>query len=105
MAFEIYEIYHDNNGKLAIVSISRNYLALNKVAREKLNCDLLELAFDRESNIIRIRPSVDGKIVRKTKIYAKYFFKHFGIDNRGKYKAKYDQNENTLYVDLSFKLK
>lgn len=106
MAFEVYEFYHDNNGKSAIVSISSNYLVLNKAAREKLNFDLLELAYDRESNEIRIRPSVDGEIVKKTKIYAKYFFKHFGIDKRGKFKAKYDQNDNnTLYVDLNFQLK
>lgn len=101
MAFEKYDYYQDKKIKAPTVTISNNYLVLNKVAREKLKCNCLELAFERESNKIRIRPSEDGEIISKTKIYAKGFFKQFGIYQKGKFRATYNQSENALYIDLN----
>lgn len=101
MAFEVYKPRGERAEKLAIVSLSKNSLVLNKVAREKLNTDKIELAYDRDTNKIRIRASEDGQTMKKTKVFAKGFFNHFDLNKKGKFAAEYDQDENALYVDLA----
>lgn len=101
MAFEIYKPRSEKTGKLAMVSLSKNSIVLNKIAREKVNADKFELAFDRDSNTIRIMPSKEGQIMKKTKIFAKGFYKHFGINKTGKFAVKYIPEENIMYVDLN----
>lgn len=100
MAFEIYKPRGEKTGKLPLVSISKNSIVLNKTSREKLKADNVELAFDRETNTIRIRASKDGQIVKKTKVFARGFFNHFGIDKKGRFTAQYEEDENALYVNL-----
>lgn len=101
MAFEVYKPRGEKVGKLPLVSLSKNSIVLNKTAREKLKAENVELAFDRETNTIRIRASKDGQIVKKTKVFARGFFNHFGLDKKGRFTASYEENENALYVDLS----
>ncbi|MCL6560095.1 MAG: hypothetical protein K6U74_15155, partial [Firmicutes bacterium] len=76
-------------------------IVLNKQAREKINAEKVELAFDRDTNTIRIRATENGgQFIKKTKVFGKGFFNYFDINKRGKFVAKYDENENSLYVDL-----
>lgn len=100
MAFEVYKPRGEKAEKLPLVSLSKNSIVLNKTAREKLQAENVELAFDRETNTIRIRSSKDGQIIKKTKVFARGFFNHFGIDKKGKFTARYSEDENALYVNL-----
>lgn len=101
MAFEVYKPRAEKAGKLPVVSLSKNSIVLNKVSREKLDTEKIELAYDLDSNVIRIKSSEDGQVMKKTKVFAKGFFNHFNISKPGKYTAEYNQEENALYVDLN----
>jgi hypothetical protein len=105
MAFEVYypRRRSKKEGKAPIVSLSKNSIVLSKMAREKLNSpEYIELAFDKDSDTIRIGPSNmdEGNALKKTKVIAKGFFDHFDLDLKGKYNANYDSEENALFVGL-----
>ena len=100
MAFEVYKPRGERVPKLPLVTLSKNSIVLNKYAREKLNVDKVELAFDRETNTIGIRGTEDGQNIKKTKVFGRGFFNHFNISAKGKFYAKYDEKENSLYVNL-----
>lgn len=105
MPFETYTPRGGKKEKLKspIVSFSKNSIVLNNVAREKLNTDKVNLAYDREERVIRIGASSgnDGGLqIKKTKIFGKGFYSYFNINPKGKYEAEYDEKENCLYVRL-----
>lgn len=101
MSFEIYKPRGEKIKKEIIVSLSKNSIVLNKHAREKLQAQKIELAYDKDTNTLRITASDDGQTLKKTKTFARGFFNHFGIDKKGKFTGRYDENENALYVDIS----
>lgn len=100
MAFEIYKPRGERIQKEIIVSLSKNSIVLNKQAREKLQAEKIELAYDKDTNTIRIKVAEEGQVVKKTKVFARGFFNNFGIDKKGKFAARYDEIENALYVEL-----
>lgn len=101
MAFEIYKPRGERAEKLPLVSLSKNSLVMNNKARERINKpDIVELAFDKGNNTIRIRPAKEGLNVKKTKVFAKGFFNYFDIDRKGRFAAVYEENENSLYVNI-----
>lgn len=100
MAFEIYKPRKGKKEKHAIVSLSRNSLVLNKYARDQLNSNNIDLAYDPETNKIKISPSKDGLVMNKTKVYAAGFFTHFNIEEKGKFKAEFNKDTLSLFVDL-----
>jgi len=101
MPFEVYKPRGERAEKLPLVSLSKNSLVMNNKAREKLSKpEAVELAFSKSTNTIRIRPSKDGLNVKKTKVFAKGFFNHFGISKKGRYAAQYDEAENALFVSI-----
>jgi hypothetical protein len=105
MPFEIYRprAREKKNPKPIIVRLSKTAIVLNKVAREQLNTpEYVELAFDKDTSSIRIRPATidGGNAMRKTKVLAPGFFKQFEISVTGAYFAEYNQEENALYVQL-----
>lgn len=101
MAFEVYKPRGERVEKFSLVTLSKNSIVLNKHAREKLQAEKVELAYDRESGMLRIKASDDGQMIKKTKVFARGFFNHFGINKPGKYTAKYNADENALYADLN----
>ena len=102
MAFEVYKPRGERSEKSPLVSLSKNSLVMNNIAREKLNEPaVVELSYDKEKNTIRIKPSRDGLNVKKTKVFAKGFFNYFGISNKGRFSAVYNEVENALYVDIN----
>lgn len=103
--FEVYKPRGVRVQKLPLVTISKNSIVLNKYAREKLNVERVELAFDTESNKIRIMASANGQNIKKTKVFGRGFFNHFGITEKGKFYADYDEETNALYVDMANKVK
>ena len=77
---------------------SKNNLVINKWAREFFRAANLELAFDRETNTIRIGPG--GTIpLKNCKIYARGFFKDFGIKSIGFFPV--ELKDGHLYAKLS----
>lgn len=101
MAFEVYKPRGERAEKAPLVSLSKTSMVLNNVAREKLAANRVELAFDPDSNSIRVRAVEEGGIeVRKTKLFAKGFYNQFGINKKGKFVAVFDEAERALYVKL-----
>ncbi|MDD4170255.1 MAG: hypothetical protein PHD36_08420 [Desulfotomaculaceae bacterium] len=101
MAFEIYKPRGERVPKLPLVTFSKNSIVLNKHAREKLNAEKVELAYDSETNVVRIKASDEGQNIKKTKVFGRGFFNHFDIEIKGKFLADYDENERALYVSLN----
>jgi len=101
MAFEIYKPRGEKIKKEFIVSLSKNSIVLNKHAREKLQAQKIELAYDKDTNTLRIKATDDGQTLKKTKTFARGFFNNFGIDKKGKFTGRYDENEEALFVDIS----
>lgn len=101
MTFEVYKPRGEKQEKAPIVSLSKNSIVLNNVAREKVGTTRIELAYDRASRQIRIRGVKDGGIeIKKTKVYGKGFFNGFDISKKGKFTAEYDPKENALYIQI-----
>ncbi|MFZ5645271.1 MAG: hypothetical protein ACOY46_16990 [Bacillota bacterium] len=101
MAFEVYRPRGEKQEKAPIVSLSKTSIVLNNVAREKLATNRIELAFDPDSRTIRIRSVESGGMeVRKTKVFGKGFFNQFKITKKGKFEAKYNPEEKSLYVQI-----
>jgi hypothetical protein len=102
LAFEVYKPRGEKQEKQPLVSLSKTSIVLNNVAREKLSTDRIELAYDPETDIIRIKATENGSgmELRKTKVFGKGFFNQFGITKKGKFDAQYDKDENALYVQL-----
>jgi len=100
MAFEVYKPRGERTTRRSLVTLSQNSIVLNKHAREKLNAEKVELAYDPESNTIRIKAADNGQIIKKTKVFSRGFFNHFEIDRKGKYAAEYKEKEKALYVNL-----
>jgi len=75
---------------------------MNNVARSKINNpNNIELAYDKDNNLIRIKPAEDGLTVKKTKVFAKGFLNYFKIEKKGKFNSMYNEEENALYVNLN----
>ncbi|HBV95540.1 MAG: hypothetical protein JL50_09625 [Peptococcaceae bacterium BICA1-7] len=101
MSFEVYRPRGERAEKKPIVSLSTTSIVLNNVAREKLGSSRVELAYDKQSDVIRVKGVTEGGIeLKKTKIFGKGFFNAFGITKRGKLEAEYNADENALYVKL-----
>jgi hypothetical protein len=103
MSFEIYHPRAKAKAKPIIVRVSKTAIVLNKIARVQLDSpEYVELAFDQDTNTMRIRPSTiaGGSAVKKTKVMAPGFFKQFGISATGAFYAEHDDAENALYVKL-----
>ena len=102
MAFEVYKPRGERQEKTPIVSLSKTSIVLNNIARERIGTNRIELAYDPGSKTLRIRGVAEGGMeLRKTKVFGKGFFNHFGINKKGKFEAKYDSNENALFASLS----
>lgn len=99
MAFEVYKPHLE---KEATVAVSKNHLTLNKKLMGKINTKYVELAYDPDTRNIRIKASNDenGLILNKNKIGAKGFFKHFNINQKGKYSAVYNDSEKSIFIQL-----
>ena len=102
MAFEIYKPRGQRFEKVPIISLSKTSIVLNTIARERIGTNRIELAFDPSSKTLRVRGVTEGGIeMRKTKVFGKGFFNYFGINQKGKFEARYNPTENSLYAPLS----
>ncbi|MCL6634741.1 MAG: hypothetical protein K6T29_03100 [Peptococcaceae bacterium] len=97
-----FEVYRSRLEKEAPAAISKNHITLNKKLLDRFNTKRVELAYDPDTNTIRIRPSTSesGLVLNKNKIGARGFFKHFNIQQKGKYNAVYNDNDKAIYIRL-----
>jgi len=103
MAFEVY-VPRRGGGrgpgvkKTPALRLSKSSLVLNKMAREALDAQSIELAYDADTKTIRVSPN--GSIpVKKTKVFAKGFFKNFGIQANGSFPA--ELKDGYLFAQIS----
>lgn len=104
MAFEVFLPEQETalfRRKQPVVAISKNSIRLNKTAYERLGAESVELAYDRERNVIRLKKVAQGFKIQNKKITSKGFFRHFGIQASGKFLAQYNPEDNSLLIDLS----
>ncbi|MDA8335742.1 MAG: hypothetical protein M0Z41_12295 [Peptococcaceae bacterium] len=80
------------------IRISKSSLVFNKPARALLG-ERVELAFDREERVIRVKTDPAGLAIKKTKLFGKGFFKTFGIVEQGFFPVV--EEDGTLYARLS----
>ena len=99
MAFEVYKPRLE---KEATIAISKNHLTLNKKLLDKFNTKYVELAYDPETRTILIKASNkdNGLILNRNKIGARGFFKHFKIEQKGKYSVVYNEKEKAFYIQI-----
>ncbi|MFZ5645166.1 MAG: hypothetical protein ACOY46_16445 [Bacillota bacterium] len=101
MSFEVYRPRGEKNEKVPVISLSKSSIVLNNVARQKIGKNKIELAFDRDTQTLRIKAVDEGGLeMRKTKVFGKGFFNYFDINKKGKYEARYDPDENALYATI-----
>jgi hypothetical protein len=102
MAFEVYTPRRRGTRSAKVrkpaIRLSKMSLVLNKQAREIINSDTVELAFDPETGMIRIAPGGDIQ-VKKTKIFVRGFCKQFGITARGKFDV--EEEDGALLAKIS----
>jgi|GEM_PF-741975 len=109
MGFEVYQPRRGRNSKhtnVPGISLSKNSLVLNKVTRELLdlsNQAHVELAFDKDQGIIRIRPDADGGnlVLKKTKMVIRDFRTQFGINQTGTFQGTFSPEDKAVYVKLN----
>ncbi len=101
MTFEVYKPRREKQEKTPLVSLSKTSVVLNNVARAKLQTKRIELAYNRDTHTVRIKAVNEGGMeIRKTKVFGKGFFNQFNINQKGKFEAVYDPEENALFVNL-----
>lgn len=101
MAFEVYKPRGERAEKAPMISLSNTSIVLNNVAREKIQTERIELAYDNDLSMIRIKAVEDGGILlKKTKVFGKGFFNQFNLNKKGKYVATFDEEEKALFVQL-----
>ncbi len=102
--FEVYRprARKDAKEKDPAIKISKQSIVLDKNARGLLNADSIELAYDRDNNIIRLAKTDNdqGITLKKTKLFAKGFLIHFEIEAKGKFAANYNQEQHALFAKL-----
>lgn len=105
MAFETYvphagrnAVKSNRNKKIPAIRLSKSSVVINKWAREFFHAANIELAFDPETNTIRIGPGGTIKL-NNSKVFAKGFFRHFGITTVGLFPVEVDNGH--LYAKLS----
>ncbi|MBO8129583.1 MAG: hypothetical protein H0Z39_10395 [Peptococcaceae bacterium] len=105
MVFQVYHPEQEPNlfrRKQPVVALTKTSIRLNKAAFDKINDEYqyLELAYDDQTQTIRLRKANKGFPVENRKINCKGFFKHFGIDVQGKFLARYDDQEKAFYINI-----
>jgi len=70
---------------------------------DKLNGNQVEVAYDKDTNQLRIQGVDDGGMkLTKNKIGARGVLNYFDISvGKGNFAAEYDPEENAVYVDLN----
>ncbi|WP_347490322.1 hypothetical protein [Desulfoscipio sp. XC116] len=100
MAFEVYK---PRSSKENVVAFTKHHIRLGVKLAAKLKSDRVEVAYDRETQQLRIK-AVDegGLLLNKNKIGARGIFKFFDLDGkRGGFEARFDPQEEAIFVNMA----
>lgn len=102
MAFEVYRPRSSNEN---LVSITKHHIRLGNKMADKFNGAQVEVAYDKDTNKLRIRSVDDGGMkITNNKIGARGIFKYFNLEGlKGNYPVELDENDNAIYVNLNSK--
>lgn len=98
-----FEIYRPRSSRENVVALTKHHIRIGGKLMDKLGCNRVEVAFDREKNRLRIKGVEDGgMILNKNKIGARGIFKYFDLENKkGSYPAEYNEKEKAIFVNLN----
>ncbi len=98
-----FEVYRPRSSSENLVSITKHHIRLGNKMADKLKGDQVEVAYDKDTNILRIRDTDgDGMKVTKNKIGSRGILNYFDINvAKGNYVAEYNPEDNAVYVDLN----
>lgn len=94
-----FETYSPKNAE-HIVLISKNHISMTNSFASKLNSNFVELAYNKDHKIIRIKPSEAGIKINKSKIGAAGFFKHHEIDIKARVAGEFDIKTGCIFIKL-----
>lgn len=103
MAFEVYDFKKETQPSIPMLKLSKSTIVFNKHMREQLKTGKVEIAFDKKQKTLRIKPvesNEEGVEIQKTKIAARGFFKHFGIEIQGSFEGVWDDKEQAFMVKI-----
>lgn len=98
-----FEVYRPRSTSENIVAITKHHIRLGTKIADQLKSDQVEVAYDKDTNILRIR-SVDkgGMKITKNKIGARGVLNYFDLHLvKGNFAAEYNSEESAVYVDLN----
>jgi len=99
MAFEVYVPRAANDNA---VTLTKHHIRIGNKLLGRLKGDKLEVAYDVETNKIRIKGTDGpGLTVAKNKVGARGIFTYFNLDLKGRYEADFDEKQKAIYVDLN----
>nr|WP_243276648.1 hypothetical protein [Desulfallas sp. Bu1-1] len=98
-----FEIYRPRSSRENVVALTKHHIRLSRKLVDKLGTDRVEVAYDRDSNKLRIRGTEEGGLMlNKNKIGARGIFKYFDIEGKkGNFAADYNEKEKAIFVDLN----
>ncbi len=98
-----FEVYRPRSSSENLVSITKHHIRLGNKMANKLNGDQVEVAYDKDTNILRIRDTdEDGMKITKNKIGARGILNYFDINvTKGNFVAEYSPKDNAVYVNLN----
>jgi len=98
-----FEVYRPRSSSENLVSITKHHIRLGHKMAEQLNGDKVEVAYDKETNKLRIRNAEeDGLKMTNNKIGARGILNYFDISIvKGNFAAEFNPEDNAVYVDLN----
>ncbi|AGL03358.1 hypothetical protein [Desulfoscipio gibsoniae] len=100
MAFEVYK---PRSSRENVVAFTKHHIRLGVKLAAKLSSNRVEVAYDRDTQELRIKAvNEGGLLLNKNKIGARGIFKFFDLEGKkGNYEARFDPQEEAIFVDMS----
>jgi len=100
----VFETYKPRSSNENSVAITKHHIRIGNKLASQIKGDRIEIAFDKDSNTLRIQGTNEGMKVTKNKIGARGIFKYFNLEEtKGNFTAEYNADDNAVYVDLNKK--
>ncbi|KJS12248.1 MAG: hypothetical protein VR67_09975 [Peptococcaceae bacterium BRH_c8a] len=97
-----FEVYVPRSNDANVVTITKHHIRIGNKLLGKIKGDRVEIAYDRDSNKLRIRGLDEGGLILSgNKIGATGVFKYFELDERGNFQAEFNDKDNSIHVDLN----
>ncbi len=79
--------------------LTKTHLILSPDMQEKIGEANVAVAYDSDEKILRLTPVESGGLkLTDGKLQSKGFTKYFGIDTKGLFDARWDDNEEAIFI-------